>query len=440
MSIENKRLKASLGKRFWRRLSRLFHSNGDKATSGVLPRAKHCISRQDISENALKVLYRLQSAGFDAFLVGGGVRDLLLGRQPKDFDVATNATPEEVYATFRNSRMIGRRFRLVHVFFKGETIEVSTFRAGPTAEKDQPIDLTVSDNTYGTIEQDAWRRDFTVNALYYNIKDFSVIDYTGGMLDLERNVIRMIGDPAKRFHEDPVRLLRAIRLGAKLGFEIYTDTHAHLNELAELLKKVPQSRLFDEVLKLFFEGNAFVTYQKLLETNYLSALFPETAEILSQPGSEQYATLIELAMKATDRRFKNKQPLNPGFLLAILMWPVVQKRLHEHQAKHGKLFPALHSAIQETLSCQLQTLSIPRRMTAMVRSVWVLQYHLQRQRSKRIFHIFHQRFFRAAFDFLMLRAESGEPLQSLVDWWQDFQEAKHKGRLGMIKALSRRRK
>jgi poly(A) polymerase len=439
MSKASNRLQHSTVKRLWRCLGRLFHAGSltEAGQSAVIPRAQHSISRQDISPNALKVLYRLQSAGFQAYLVGGGVRDLLLGVTPKDFDVATNATPEEVYATFRNSRMIGRRFRLVHVFFKGETIEVSTFR-GPAVREGQKTDLTVSDNVYGTMLQDAWRRDYTVNALYYNISDFSVVDYTGGLQDLKRKAIRMIGEPEARFHEDPVRLLRAIRLCAKLGFDVADETAQPLHRLSDLLQNVPQSRLFDETLKLFFEGNAYVTYQKLLETDYLRALFPETADFIKQSPDSPYVTLIELAMKATDTRFHQGQSLNPGFLLGVLLWPVVQARLEAHFQQHGKWFPALHAGIQETFATQLDTLFIPRRFTAMIRSMWVLQYHLERRRGKRIFHIAEQRFFRAAFDFLALRAQAGEPVQPLVDWWARFQACKHKARLNMIKALSRR--
>jgi len=284
-----------------------------KSKPRIIPRKLHCISRENISPNALKVLYRLKKSGYSACLVGGSVRDLLLDRRPKDFDVATNATPEEVRQLFGNSRLIGRRFRLVYVFFPEETVEVSTFRASTT---EKPSMLT-ADNTYGTIEEDAWRRDFTVNALYYDIADFSVVDYTQGMQDLKNRLLRVIGDPVQRYHEDPIRLLRAIRLAAKLQFHIHSDTEAALIQLPHLLQHVPPSRLFDALLKLFFDGYAVLTYQYLNKYNYLNVLFPQAAQVLQERKSDQDERLIEIAMQATDDRFSSGQSLNPGFLFSI---------------------------------------------------------------------------------------------------------------------------
>ena len=406
------------------------------AIPAIITQQEHNIFPEDISPNALKVLSHLRTMGHEDYLVGGGVRDLLLSRRPKDFDVVTDLPPQEIRHLFRNSRLIGRRFRLVHVYFRNEIIEVSTFRANVEESfKDQQPGLLAQDNTYGTIEEDAWRRDFTVNALYYNVADSTVIDYVDGMEDLHRRVIRIIGDPEQRFHEDPVRLLRAIRLAAKLEFTMDPKTHAPLLQLHNLLQHVPSSRLFDEILKLFFEGSAYASYQCLKETGYMQALFPEIMMVLTKKQEKDYEPLVILAMYATDERFANQQSLNPGFLLGILLWPVVQQLLQQHFKKHKRLFPALHHGINLALEQQLKTVLIPRRLTIMMRSVWTLQYHLERRRSKRIFHVFYQRYFRAAFDFLALRAEAGEPLQALVDWWQLFQDSDKAERQCMIQAL-----
>lgn len=398
----------------------------------IINRKNHSISGDEISPNALKVLDQLNKAGYEAFLVGGGVRDMLLGLHPKDFDIVTNARPLEIRKLFRNSRLIGRRFRLVQVFFPSEIIEVSTFRANAEEylqeesldERDEskaakPL-MLVDDNTYGTIEEDAWRRDFTVNALYYEISNFSVVDFTGGMKDLRKGLIRMIGDPTQRYHEDPVRLLRAVRLAAKLNFKIHPDTEEPLLRLHNLLFHVPSTRLFTELLKFFFKGYAYRSYQLLMRTNYIQALFPKMVTFLEKDRNSHYRSLIKLSLKATDERYYKNQTLNPGFLLAVFLWPVVQGLMEEHFKKHKRLFSSLYHGINQALYLQTQTLLIPRRLTAMMRSVWLLQYHLEGRRHNRIYRIANQRFFRAAFDFLELRERAGEPLTEIVYWWRIF--------------------
>lgn len=432
-----------LRQKFWKGLkNNLINKNQEDAV--VIARGDHKVSRKLISPNALKVLSRLNQAGFAAYLVGGSVRDLLLKRQPKDFDVVTDARPEQVRKIFRNSRMIGRRFRLVHVYYHGEVIEVSTFRANAQEIEDTPdgeIPVMVSsDNTYGTIEEDAWRRDFTVNALYYNIKNFSVVDYTSGMLDLKQRLIRMIGDPMQRYHEDPVRLLRAIRLSAKLGFKVEPKTEQPLFNLSHLLWHVAPARLFDELLKLFFEGNATVSYKSLLHYGYMRVLFPVTYDAIKVRTDKTDAQLIKLAVKATDERFANGQSLNPGFLMSILLWPAVQQRLEQAQQADKPLFIALHEAIDEVLSKECQTISIPKRLTAMMRAVWMLQYHLIRRRGKRVYRTLSHRYFRAAYDFLELRAKAGEDLVELSDWWRRFQSESPEIRTQMTEALQQERK
>ncbi len=381
------------------------------------------IPEEHISANALNVLAGLHKAGFDAYLVGGGVRDLLVGKIPKDFDVATNAAPEQIRKIFRNSRIIGRRFRIVHVFYRQEIIEVTTFRA-QISESALPVDphtRVANDNTFGTVEEDAWRRDFTVNALYYNNKKRTVVDFTGGMQDLHKKLIRIIGDPAQRFHEDPVRLLRAIRLSSKLQFEIHQDTEVQLRQLPNLLKHVAQSRLFDEVLKLFFTGHAHCTYQKLYECNYFAALFPQTFAAMDNPAMGDVRAFIEFSMHETDRRYREQDSLNPGFLLAVLLWPALQLNLQNNPDKRFHF--ALRQAIDEVLKKQAETLVIPNRLSSMMRAIWLLQYYLIKPRGKRVYRTLFHRYFRAAFDFLALRVKIGEPHHAALDWWSQFREA-----------------
>lgn len=430
--------------RKWQPFKKVFKAEKIKDQPLILTRKNHRLADAKISRHAVKVMARLREAGYDAYLVGGGVRDMLLQLKPKDFDVVTNARPKDIRQLFRNSRLIGRRFRLVHVYFPNEIIEVCTFRTNAEEPfKDQSLvdvkgkhpDMLLEDNVYGTIEEDAWRRDFTINALYYNDADFSVIDYTGGFQDLEQRLIRMIGDPAQRYHEDPVRLLRAIRLAAKLDFKMHPDTREPLMHLQHLLRHVPASRLFDEVLKLFFEGYAYATYQWLMKVGYMQALFPQTAQVVATTKTPYYSQLIELALHATDKRFANRQPLNPGFLLAVILWPVMQDLLHEHFQQHHKLFVAVYHGMNVALQEQTKTLIIPRRLTAMIRSMWTLQYHLEKRRRSRIYRVFNQRFFRAALDFLQLRMQVGEPLHEIVSWWFAFRDGDKEKRAQLIDEL-----
>ncbi|HCW88518.1 MAG TPA: polynucleotide adenylyltransferase PcnB, partial [Marinobacter sp.] len=295
-----------------------------------IPRDQHNVSRTLLSDPAKKVLGRLNNAGYEAYLVGGGVRDVLLGGKPKDFDIATNATPEEVHELFRNSRLIGRRFRIVHVLFGREVIEVTTFRGNAADSDDDEEDddrrtsehgLLLRDNVYGTLEEDALRRDFTVNALYYCIRDFTVIDFANGLEDLRNRQIRLIGDPETRYREDPVRMLRAVRFAARLGFTIEPETEAPIRELAPLLTHIPPARLFDEVLKLFSAGYGEVTYDLLREYNLLAPLFPETVRAINQGEPD---LLIRKALQNTDKRVAQGKSVSPHFMFAAMLWPALQ--------------------------------------------------------------------------------------------------------------------
>lgn len=372
------------------------------------------------------MLYRLKNAGYQAHLVGGGVRDLLLGREPKDFDVATDATPEQVKEVFRNCRLIGRRFRLAHVHFGREIIEVATFRSmqNPSEEGDREIEngMLVRDNVYGTIEEDALRRDFTINALYYNIEDFSVIDYADGMADLQRGVLRLLGDPETRYREDPVRMLRAVRFAAKLGFSINPACEAPIFELGDLLQGVPAARLFEEVLKLFMGGVALETFEKLRHYNLFGQLFPETEQCLRYEEDEFPITFVNRGLKNTDIRIAGGKPVTPAFLFAVLLWEPVRRLAGQLQATGEAPLMAMQQAGAEVVFQQSRRVSIPKRFSIPMREIWGLQHRFQHRAGKRPLRLLTHPRFRAAYDFLLLRAEAGEADRELADWWTEFQE------------------
>lgn len=374
----------------------------------------------------MKVLYRLKSAGYQAHLVGGGVRDLLLGREPKDFDVATDASPEEVREVFRNSRLIGRRFRLAHVQFGREIIEVATFRAGQDtqqAEQHQTDEgLLLRDNVYGTIEQDALRRDFTVNALYYNIADFSIIDYWGGVEDLDNGVLRLLGDPETRYREDPVRMLRAVRFAAKLGFRVDPGTESPIPEFAPLLADIPPARLFEETLKLFLGGTAVGSFEKLRQYGLFAQLFPDTDACLAELDHEFPLTLVLQGLENTDSRIREDKPVTPAFLFAVLLWEPVRRLAEELETGDVAPYQAIQKAAAEVISRQLKSVSLPRRFSTPMQEIWTLQTRFAQTRGKRPLKLMSHPRFRAAYDFMLLRAASGEADTELAQWWTDYQE------------------
>jgi len=401
-------------------------SDGDSGlpAPSVIPRDEHNISRANISRNAVKVLYRLNGAGYQAYLVGGGVRDLLLGREPKDFDVATDARPEQVKSVFSNCRLIGRRFRLAHVHFGREIIEVATFRGNvPERDERQPESgMILSDNVYGTLEEDALRRDFTINALYYNVEDFSVIDFAGGLQDLHNGVIRLLGDPESRFREDPVRLLRAVRFAAKLGFIIEASTEAPMRHLASLLQEVPAARLFEEVLKLFLAGAALETFEKLRHYDLFGQLFPATDEALSREDHEFPITLVNRGLENTDQRIREDKPVTPAFLFAVLLWEPVRLRAEALREEGVPDYEALQSAASEVLSEQAGRVTVPKRIGYPMREIWQLQSRFRQCGGKRPRQLMGHPRFRAAYDFFLLRGEAGEVDQADIGWWRRFVE------------------
>ncbi|WP_126323101.1 polynucleotide adenylyltransferase PcnB [Candidatus Rickettsiella viridis] len=403
----------------------------------MIPRAEHTISRKSISANALKVLYRLDQHGYSAYLVGGCLRDILLQIKPKDFDIATDARPEKIKKLFRNCLLIGRRFRLAHIRFGREVIEVTTFRAD--AEKKSLKHRTVAahgmllrDNIYGSIEEDAWRRDFTMNALYYNIADFSLIDYCGGLSDIQHKIVRIIGDPQTRYHEDPVRLLRAIRFAGKLGFTLDPATAEPIPELANLLHHVPPARLFEEVLKLFHHGQAFATYQLLRHYQLFNELFPQTFACLDKPATEK---LLEIACKNTDQRLQEGKTVSPAFLFAIFLWPAVQAKVQHYNKKQTPLFILYQHAISHVLAEQQKQITIPRRYSTTIREIWDLQQRLIQRRPYMINRLTAHPRFRAAYDFLLLRAQIQEIPSEIASWWTDFIAADESTKTQLIEQI-----
>nr|WP_026010258.1 polynucleotide adenylyltransferase PcnB [Pseudoxanthomonas sp. GW2] len=389
-----------------------------------VPRDQHPISRKDISPNALRVLYRLREAGFGAFLVGGAVRDLLLGMHPKDFDVATDATPEQVKQLFRNCRLIGRRFRLAHVVYGREIIEVATFRANSddgSGDREIEDGRLVRDNVYGTIEEDAVRRDFTCNALYYAIEDFSVRDYTGGFEDVLARRMRLIGDPETRYREDPVRMLRAVRLAAKLGFTIDPPTAEPIPRLAGLLAEAAPARLFEEMLKLFLSGHAVASFEGLERHGLLPALMPETAAALRSNRSGALRRMVLQGLAGTDARVAADEPVSPAFLFALLLWPAYCRALAGLQAQGMPAEEAQRRAADRVTLHQVQTIALPKRFSLPMQEIWLLQSRFSTRQRKRVFRLLAHPRFRAAYDFLVLRLAASENHAADVEFWREAQ-------------------
>ena len=415
------------------------------------------------------MLYRLKEAGYQGFLVGGAVRDLLLGLQPKDFDVATNALPDEVRRLFRNCRLIGRRFRLAHVFFGSEIIEVATFRAAAAPEREDIEDPDVDaeapeeaalepirpefsppsdsehrafdlrgrilrDNIYGTIEEDVWRRDFAANALYYNIEDFSIWDFVDGMSDIEARRLKMIGDPETRFREDPVRMLRAVRFAAKLDFSIEPATERPLQQLAYLLDGVPPARLFDEVLKLFLSGFGAKSYRLLQQYCLFEHLFPQSAAAFALPPYAYAAQMLELGLANTDARIAADKPVTPTFLFAVLLWSAVLRELNERQAGPSPDLALLLQACDTVLRTQQSRVAIPRRFAIPMRELLMLQPRFARRSGVKSLSLLQHPRFRAAYDFLLLRAQVGVADPELAKWWTDIQVLPQEERIALVQA------
>jgi poly(A) polymerase len=395
-----------------------------------VPPARHGVTRNAISASALKVCDVLADRGYAAYVVGGAVRDILLGIEPKDFDVATDARPEQIKPLFRRALVIGRRFRLVHVMLGPETIEVSTFRGADsqTSEKDEH-GRVLRDNVFGTVEEDARRRDFTVNALYYDCKSGEIVDYHGGLADLKKRTLRIIGNAEARFREDPVRMLRAVRLAAKLGLTIESATRAPIKRLAPLLENVPPPRLFEEMLKLLLSGHASACLRQLRHEGLHKGMLPLLDVILDQPLGERFVTL---ALAQTDERVLADRPVSPAFLFAALLWHEVLAAWKAREKRGERRIPALEVAMDEVLDAQSGKLAITRRLTATMREVWSMQPRFEERSGQRPWRLLELPRFRMAYDFLALRAASGEVPAEIESWWRAFQGADEETRRAML--------
>lgn len=421
---------------------------GDKASHSCrsIPRGEHHFPEEDIGRNVITILNRLTEAGFEAYLVGGSIRDGLSGIHPKDFDVATSAHPEQIKQVFQRScRLIGRRFRLAHVRFGRDVYEVATFRAGhgkadqsnqhSAAQSDEG--MLLRDNVFGTLEEDAVRRDFTANALYYRHSDGAVLDFVGGYEDVQNKTLRLIGDPEQRYREDPVRMLRAIRFAAKLDFEIEQATASPIYDLAELLGQIPSARLFEEVLKLFLGGYAQAVWPLLNQYDLARWLFPLSVEQANPAPAMQ--TMIDLALRNTDTRLAQGKPVTPAFLFAVLLWGPLQQQWQKVIDSGLHPTPALQKAIQKTTSAQSEYTTIPKRFGLPMKEMWELQNRLPNRTFKRCQSLVHHPRFRAAYDLLLLREEAGEIEPGLGQWWTEYQEASDEARSDMCLALGQKK-
>jgi len=396
-----------------------------------IPAKQLKINKNQISQAALKTCDGLQKAGFQAYVVGGAVRDLMLNFQPKDFDIATNATPEQVNKIFRRSRMIGRRFRLVHVMWGNETIEVSTFRGHHQSDGDAQVNDSgriLRDNIFGNMEEDAVRRDFTINAMYYDPVSETVLDFHNGAADIKAKLLRMIGDPKTRYKEDPVRMLRAVRLSAKLGLKIEAKTQAPILVLADLLQDVPPSRLFDEMLKLFLSGHAIESINILRAQNLHHGLLPLLDVVLEQPLGEKF---VMLALKNTDDRINQGKSSNPSFLFAALLWHEVLSAVQTYKNHHPPI-PALYMAMDEVIGVQAEKLAIHNRFVSTMKEIWSMQPRFEQRAGKRPFGLLAHPRYRAAYDFMLLRCESGELPMEVGEWWTTFADANTETRAAML--------
>ena len=417
-----------------------------RSSSPALPvpeihsREHHDISRRDMSRAALNVLYGLNKGGFEAYLVGGCLRDILNGVTPKDFDVVTNATPEEVQKLFRRARVIGRRFKIVHVYFGQDVIEVATFRAlsEPDEREESEHGMILRDNIYGSIEEDALRRDFTLNALYYNIENFALYDFMGSLDDIREKRIRIIGDPERRYREDPVRMLRAARFAAKMQFELEPETEKPIHQLGLSLHQVPAPRMFDEVLKLFLTGHALASMKSLQQLGLLEILIPEAGKHLHDASiGPVWHRLIERACINTDKRIAENRPVTPAFLFAVLLWPAVVARTEKH-LQHGIPFaPARQKAAGQVIHNQNEITAIPKRFAQVIREIWDMQLRLDKRQGRHAEVLVADSRFRAGYDFLLLREECGEIEPGLGDWWTRYQREEEHGRMEMVRQLGR---
>lgn len=428
-----------------KRLSKFFDRKSVKVDNKSVDQIQgHSINARQICPNALQVVSVLQDNSFQAYLVGGCIRDLLLGINPKDFDVATNAKPHEIRALFKRSRIVGRRFQIVHVPFGRDIIEVTTFRSNSPDKKtssqakrylkQSTSGVLTRDNVFGSIKEDAQRRDLTINALYYDPISGELDDFCQGLEDLKQRKIRIIGDPVQRYREDPVRLLRVVRFTAKLGFDIEPSTKKPIADMAQNLSHVSAPRMFDETLKLFMSGHGLAIFKLLREFNLFAVIIPQTSRIIKK-GDSFSTNLIEQAFKNTDLRISQSQRVTPAFIYAALLWPSVQHLATGLQSSGHSATVALNKAANEVIANQIAITAIPRRFTTAMREIWSLQLSLPRRSGQRAKRVSEHPRFRAAYDFVLLREQAGEDLNGLGQWWTQYQQVSESERQQMVEQI-----
>ena len=402
----------------------------------ILGPEEHQIDPKNVSANAVRVTQTLQEAGFKAFVVGGAVRDLLLGVKPKDFDIATDATPEQVKRLFRRAFIIGRRFQIVHVMFGQDLLEVTTFRGNGSdnAPKDEH-GRVLRDNSFGPQHEDAARRDFTINAMYYDPATQTVLDYHGGIEDIRAKLLRIIGVPEARYREDPVRMLRVVRFAAKLGFTIEPTTRAPIPVMAPLIDNVPAARVFDEMLKLLLSGHALACLKELRSAGLHHGLLPLLDVVLEQPIGMKFVTL---ALESTDGRVKAGKGVSPGFLFASLLWHQVLEKWNAYRAAGEAPIPALHLAADDVLETQTENLALQRRIATDMRDIWAMQPRFERRTGRAPYKLLEHPRFRAGYDFLLLRCASGELPAEIGEWWTEFYDAEGGERERLVAAANTR--
>ena len=400
----------------------------------------HKLTKGMMSSHALKVVEKLEAGGFQAFIVGGSIRDLLLNRVPKDFDVATNATPKQIKSLFERARIIGRRFQIVHVKLQKQIIEVTTFRSNNNDSLNEQRlrtknGMLTRDNVFGSLTDDSIRRDLSINALYFNPRDNTITDFTNGFSDIQNRVIRVIGDPIIRFREDPLRLLRVVRFAAKLNFSIDSRTSEPMKHHAQDLRQISPPRLFDESLKLFMSGYGFKTFELLKEFDLVRYMLPQLHDHIE--SDNLHLRLVRQALMNTDYRLENKQRVTPAFIYAALLWPAVQANAKRFRRRGKSARQSLDEAADKVIASQITITAIPRRFTLSMRQIWTLQIYLEKSIGKRARRLIDNPRFRAAYDFVLLREQAGENLNGLGDWWTKYQESDEETQIKMISTRKR---
>lgn len=405
-----------------------------KDKPSYVDKSKHGINKLNISENAIKVCETLRKNGFESYIVGGAIRDLILGLKPKDFDIATNATPEQIKHVFKRARIIGRRFRLVHVIFHKEIIEISTFRSSPIDIKQDEFGRILKDNYFGSQSEDSTRRDFTINSLYYNVSSEIIIDYHNGFYDLKKKQVNIIGEASIRYKEDPVRILRAIRFASKINGSIGPNTLKYIAGQKQLIANVPQARLFDELIKILTCGNALKCLLEIKSNNLHNFLLPTLEKTLQKIDSINF---LKISLESTDQRILSSKPVSSSFLLAAILWPQVQIEYQKNYNKNKNVYISMVSASETVVGDQIKVLSIHKKIISDMKTIWFMQPKFETRKNKASLRLLQNPKFKAAYDFVLLRAKSNDFDKDIAQWWTKWLESDDKEKENMLKIINK---